>query len=67
MFERKQARLLVSVIECSCFERQRERVSRWAYLVRFDSPGQLWCEVKVFLLCRVIDINQHLTLGVRQV
>lgn len=33
----------------------------------FDSPGQLRSEVKVLLLCRVIDINQHSALGVRQV
>lgn len=41
---------------------------RWQlYLMRFDSPGQLWGQENVFLLCRVIDINQHSTLNIRQV
>lgn len=35
--------------------------------MRFDGLGQLWCEVNVFLLRRVTDINQHLTLGVGQI
>lgn len=35
--------------------------------MRFDSPGQLWGQENVFLLCRVIDINQHSTLNIRQV
>lgn len=35
--------------------------------MRFDSSGQLWSQINIFLLCGVIDINQHLTLGIRQV
>lgn len=39
----------------------------YAYLVRFDGPGQLRSKEKVFLICRVIDINQHPALGIRQI
>lgn len=39
----------------------------FAYLVRLYGPGQLWSEIKVFFLSRVIDINKHTTLCIRQV
>lgn len=48
---------------CWRFESDGQRT----YLVRFDGLRQLRSEVKVFLLCRVIDINQHSTLSVRQI
>lgn len=44
-----------------------EESTLWTYLVRFDSLGQLWREINVLLLRRVVDINQHAALGVRQV
>lgn len=40
---------------------------QWAYLVGFDSPGQLRRKIYVFLLSRVINVNQHSTLGIRQI
>lgn len=47
--------------------RRFERDGQWTYLMRFDSLSQLRSKVKVFLLCRVIDINQHSTLSIRQI
>lgn len=41
---------------------------RWCVnLVGFDSSGQLWSKINVVFLCWVVDINQHLTLGIRHV
>lgn len=37
------------------------------YLVGFDRPGQLWGKKNVLFLCRVVDVDQHPTLGIRQV
>lgn len=36
-------------------------------MVRFNSSGQLWGEVNIFLLWRVVDVHQDSTLGIRQV